>query len=65
MEYLTTEQTSEYTSLSVQTLAKLRVYGGGPLYLKLGSKVVYRRGDIDDWLATKVRRSTSQDIDRG
>jgi hypothetical protein len=34
------------TGLAVATLAKLRCIGGGPEYLKLGRKVVYRRSDL-------------------
>jgi hypothetical protein len=49
--------------LSASTLNKLRVFGGGPKYLKLGRTVVYDVTDLDAWLATKRRASTS-DPDR-
>ena len=51
---------AEYTGLSKSTLDKLRVYGGGPLYLKLGKRVVYDRIDLDTWLAGKRVANTSQ-----
>jgi len=63
--YLNTAQAAAFTCLGVQTLAKLRVYGGGPTYVKAGRKVLYRRIDLDCWLASKRRSSTSQDLDHG
>lgn len=52
------------TGLSVSTLCKLRLTGGGPIYLKLGSSpaaaVRYRVGDARRWLAQHIRTSTSE-----
>jgi hypothetical protein len=39
---LDTAAAAKFTGLAVATLAKLRCIGGGPAYLKLGRKVVYR-----------------------
>lgn len=50
-----------YTGLSTSTLNKLRVFGGGPTFLKLGRRVAYDISDLDAWLATKRRVSTSDD----
>lgn len=48
-----------FTGLAVATLAKLRCVGGGPKYLKLGRKIVYRRSDLSDWLnARRVANTT-------
>ena len=52
-------QAAERVGLSVSTLNKLRIYGGGPRFLKLGRAVRYRVDDLDAWLAGKVRASTS------
>ena len=38
------------TNLSVHTLRGYRVRRIGPLYRKLGRRVIYRRGDVTDWL---------------
>jgi Helix-turn-helix domain len=47
------------TGLAVATLAKLRCCGGGPAYLKLGRKVLYRPSDLADWLnARRVVNTT-------
>ncbi len=45
------------------TLATLATRGGGPLYSKFGSRVVYRRDDLVTWAQAKLtppRRSTSE-----
>ena len=49
---------AEYTGLSKSTLDKLRCFGGGPAYFKLGRAVVYRTEDIDAWLEERRRAST-------
>ena len=56
---LRTEDAATYTGLSASTLTKLRLTGGGPEYLKLGKVVVYDLADLDAWLVSKRRRSTS------
>lgn len=57
---LTTREAAEVTGLAVPTLNKLRVYGGGPLFCKLGRSVRYRRVDLEEWLAARVVSSTSE-----
>jgi hypothetical protein len=48
-----------FTGLAIATLAKLRCVGGGPKFFKLGRKVLYRRGDLADWLnARRVANTT-------
>ena len=56
---LKVDAAARYTGLSASTLNKLRVFGGGPAYLKLGRRVVYDAADLDAWLATQRRTSTS------
>ena len=56
---LNTEQAAVRLGLSNSTLAKLRLYGGGPTFSKLGKRVVYRPEDLDDWIAANRFRSTS------
>jgi len=50
---------ARYLGLSASTLAKWRVSGGGPLFLKLGRRVVYRLRDLEKWQEGCTRRSTS------
>jgi hypothetical protein len=57
---LRTPAAAEYVGLSVSTLEKLRLTGGGPAYYKSGPKiVVYRVEDLDAWLTARRRTSTS------
>jgi hypothetical protein len=51
-----------FTGLAVATLAKLRCIGGGPEYLKLGRKVVYRRSDLANWLDARRVANTTEAI---
>ncbi len=60
MQTLNVIQAANYTSLSKSSLDKLRVHGGGPLYIKVGARVVYDRIDLDTWLTGKKIANTSQ-----
>jgi excisionase family DNA binding protein len=46
-------------SLSPQRLVRLRHEGGGPTYVAAGRSILYRREDLDAWLKSNSRRSTS------
>lgn len=50
---------ASYLGLSASTLNKLRLTGAGPAYSKLGRRVVYRQSDLDVWLESHRRFSTS------
>jgi predicted DNA-binding transcriptional regulator AlpA len=57
---LRTPEAAHYVGLSASTLEKFRLTGNGPLYQKAGPKiVVYRTEDLDAWLASSRRPSTS------
>jgi hypothetical protein len=60
--YLNTDQAAAYCGSTRSTFEKLRHLGGSAPYLKVGRRVVYDIADLDLWLASKRRRSTS---DRG
>ena len=54
-------QAADYLGLKPSTLAKWRVLGEGPIYAKLGRKiVVYEIDDLDQWVAGQKRSSTSE-----
>jgi hypothetical protein len=59
-DLMNAEMAAVFTGLAVSTLAKLRCLGGGPAYLKLGRKVVYRRADLADWLGARRVANTTQ-----
>ena len=58
-EYLNTKQAAERYGLSGSWPAKLRVFGGGSPYLKLGRRVLYERSSFERWLTSHQRPSTS------
>ena len=56
---LDAHRAAAFLGLSVSTLAKWRVSGKGPKFVKLGSRVGYRISDLEDWLEAQTRVSTS------
>jgi hypothetical protein len=60
MDTLNVDKAAEYTNISKSSLNKLRVYGGGPIFIKVGARVVYDRLDLDTWLIGKKVANTSQ-----
>lgn len=53
MTNLRVKKAAEYLGVSKSLLDKLRCYGGGPVYAKLGATVLYTTADLDDWVASK------------
>ena len=51
---------ADYCGSSKSTFEKLRLTGGGPVFIKLGRTVVYDVDDLDAWLAKNRRHSTSE-----
>ncbi|WP_137113353.1 helix-turn-helix domain-containing protein [Mesorhizobium sp. GR13] len=50
---------AQYLGLSVSTLNKKRLTGDGPQFFRLGRRVVYRQIELDQWLESHRRFSTS------
>ena len=60
----TARAAAERLGLSVSTLAKWRVAGEGPKWIKLGNaKVAYDEADLIEWLDSRKRQSTSEPAD--
>jgi excisionase family DNA binding protein len=53
------QEAAGYLGLSKSTLAKLRLTGDGPHYVRLGRRVLYDVADLDSWIAARKRSSTS------
>jgi hypothetical protein len=49
------------TGIPRSTLAKRRVYGDGPPFVKIGAKVLYDIDELKDWLAALPRRTSTSD----
>ena len=52
-------EAADFLGLSKSTLDKLRVRGGGPTYLQVGRRILYDHADLEAWLSSKRRSSTS------
>lgn len=59
--YLRTPEAARLLGLSGRTLEKHRTYGTGPLYSKIGGRVVYDVTDLRAWVSRGEKRSTSDD----
>lgn len=59
LRYLITKEAGAFLGLSPRTLEKHRVYGTGPVYRKLGGRVVYSIVDLQAWADLGARRCTS------
>ena len=57
--YLRTPEAARWLGISGRTLEKQRIYGTGPVYRKIGGRVVYRIDDLERWVDKGRRTSTS------
>ena len=57
--YLRTQEAARFLGLSERTLEKHRTYGTGPIYRKLGGRVVYSVDDLQAWADRGLVVSTS------
>lgn len=58
---LTTAQAADWLGLSPRTLERYRVTGEGPKFRKIGRWVRYTEADLEAWLESCTRSSTSDD----
>lgn len=54
------EAAAPLVGMTVSTLQKKRVTGDGPPYVKMGRSVRYRPEDLEQYVAERIRSSTSQ-----
>jgi excisionase family DNA binding protein len=57
--FYTTNQAAEYLNLSPKTLTNWRWAGYGPVFVKLGNSVRYRKSDLDRFAEACTLASTS------
>ncbi len=63
-EWYRPPEAAAYVKSTTSTLAKKRLKGNGPTYTKFGRLVLYAKRDLDEYLTSRRRRSTS-DRDQG
>jgi hypothetical protein len=60
-QLLTPAEAAAYLRVSKSYLDKLRVYGGGPKFVRPGKrKIIYRKPHLDVWAAERTFTSTSE-----
>jgi len=52
-------EAAEYLNVSVHLLRRWRVYGGGPKYLKMGSRCLYPLRELEAFQEACLRKNTS------
>ena len=58
--YLTPNAVAQRLGVKTHTLAKWRVSGDGPLFVRVSPRMIrYVESDVDEWMASRVRLSTS------
>ena len=62
--YLRTPEAARFLGLSHRTLEKHRTYGTGPVYRKIGGRVVYVLAELEAW-AEQGRASSTSDPAHG
>ena len=58
--YLTTRSVAAHTNTSASFWNQRRVRGDGPPYIKLGTRVLYELAEVEEWLGSRTKRSTSE-----
>jgi len=58
---LNTHEAAERLGLAIATIAKLRVRGHGPQFVKLGAKVLYDESDLEAWQKSQARYVSTSD----
>ena len=63
--HLTPQQLAARWQVSEKTLERWRCQGSGPIYLKLGGRVLYPVEHIEAHEATRIRKATSKSAQAG
>jgi excisionase family DNA binding protein len=57
---LTPKEAATRLKVSLSWLAKARMRGDGPPYIRIGRSIRYREADLLQWMKSRQRLSTSQ-----
>lgn len=61
---ISAEDAAKHLNISKSTLAKMRLSGASPRYVKIGRRVAYRPCDLESWIAAQSFNSTAEYGDR-
>jgi hypothetical protein len=62
--YFKPREAADYLNSSTSTLAKRRLYGGGPRFTRIGRAIRYAKRDLDAFMAANTVSSTSEETGR-
>lgn len=57
---ISAEQAASILNISPSTLAKMRLSGVSPRFIKLGRRVAYRPSDLEAWIEAQSFQSTTE-----
>lgn len=60
---LTVATVSDRVGLAPATLAKRRLSGGGPPFVKLGARVLYPEAELEAWMSAQPRYENTAQVD--
>ena len=60
---LRTRAAAKYCGYAKSTMEKLRCFGGGPRFIRRGKAVYYDVDDLDEWIASMPRYSSTSEAD--
>ena len=58
--YFNTTRSAEFLGLAPRTLERHRLDGTGPVFIRLGRRVLYHPDDLSEWAQSHRYRSTSE-----
>lgn len=58
-DLLTPTELAERYRIPTATAAKWRWNGSGPAFVKFGTRVLYRQSDVESWITSNLKTSTS------
>jgi hypothetical protein len=58
--YLTVQEAACLLQMSMSFLNKARVYGGGPIFVRFGRKIRYRKSALENWAAARTFTATCE-----
>ena len=60
MRYVTAKEAAAFLSINENSLSKMRLYGGGPPFTRIGRRIRYNFGSLQDWL--RARTSSTEPL---
>lgn len=62
IELINAKHTAQHLCVTEGTLAKWRLKGVGPKFLRVGRRIAYDPRDVQTWLNSRRVNSTSQEL---